>query len=267
MTSHRYRDPNQYSQNNALQYTFAMQLFDRLCLDSKSSVLDLGCGDGLITNKIASIVKEGFVIGTDISRPMIEFAARQYSAKNNLRFLTMDAADNLFRDQFDIITSFNCLHWIKEQQKVLHGIAQAAVPGASIGLLLSHRKSIYHDTLERLCSNPKWAVYFENFSNPRCFFALEEYEKMLVHAGLTIHHLVEEKITYHFKSKDELKGFFNASGAHINQIQEWRKQEFLEDFVSSYLAHVECRDNSIPVTFWCLKILASKPACIHAPIY
>lgn len=76
MINHIYKDPNKYSQNNALQYNFAMKILSKISFENKSRVLDIGCGDGVITNDIAGIVREGCVIGTDISEQMIEFASK-----------------------------------------------------------------------------------------------------------------------------------------------------------------------------------------------
>ncbi|RMX02379.1 methyltransferase domain-containing protein [Legionella jordanis] len=47
----------------------------------------------------------------------------------------MDAMDNGFSDEFDVVTSFNCLHGVGDQRKALRGICQSAKRGAQIILL------------------------------------------------------------------------------------------------------------------------------------
>ena len=68
---------------------------------------------------MAKMASQGCVIGTDISEKMIEYANRTYSSQNNLRFLQMDTSKNIFRNEFDLITSFNSLHWVKDQKGAL----------------------------------------------------------------------------------------------------------------------------------------------------
>ncbi len=260
MKKHIYKDPVKYSQNNKLQYNFALNTLSKISLDSNSRVLDIGCGDGIITYEIAKLVDSGCVIGTDISPQMIEYASKSYLEQKNLRFIQMDAAQNIFRCQFDIITSFNCLHWVKDQEKALTGIAHAASDNAQILLLLSHKKSNYHFVLDTLCSSNKWRQYFTDFVSPRSFFDCQLYKEMVIQSGLNVVNIIEEEMTYSFNKRDQLKDFFSAAGSQIKQIPDNLKDEFLDDFVEEFLRKVDCsEENLIPVSFWCLQVIASKP--------
>jgi len=95
MPIHTFNNPGLYSQNNALQYNFTMQLLGKV-IAPESRILDLGCGDGLITNEVAKIVEEGVVVGTDISNQMISYANQNYTMQRNLCFYQMDASKNTF---------------------------------------------------------------------------------------------------------------------------------------------------------------------------
>ena len=259
MCAHIYRNPNKYAKNNTLQYHFAMKLLRKISFGNQSRILDIGCGDGLITNEIADMVREGCVIGTDISPQMIEFASQKYVDQPNLRFLVMDASKNIFKEQFDFVISFNCLHWVKDQQSALLGIAKSAVGGAQIALLLSHKKSLYHLVLDKICSSNKWSQYFASYTCPRSFFDPYNYKTMLAMAGLEVVEMSEEEMTYSFRSKEQLKDFFSAAGSQVQQIPEVKKSEFLKDFVNEYLKAVNSDETQIAVSFWELQVLARKP--------
>ncbi|MDR3443600.1 MAG: methyltransferase domain-containing protein [Legionella sp.] len=261
MPTHIYKNPEQYSKNNALQYNFAMKILSRISFNSNSRILDIGCGDGIITSEIAKIVTEGCVIGTDISQQMIEHASNTYRNQDNMRFVQMDASRNIFRRQFDIITSFNCLHWVKDQESALFGVAASAVEGAQIALLFSHKKSVYHEVLDKICASDKWKSYFSTYENPRSFFDVNTYKKILQNAGLKVIDIIEEEMTYYYKTPKLLMEFFNAAGSQIKLIPESMKNEFLNDFVNEFLSQIELTENNeIPVSFWCLQIVANKPA-------
>lgn len=259
MTTHIFENATTYRKNNALQYNFAMKFLSNLTLFSNARVLDIGCGDGLITSEIAKIVTEGCVIGTDISKEMISFASKEHILQENLRFLQMNSTKNIFREQFDIVTSFNCLHWVKQQKQALQGIMNSGVKGALIAILLSHKKSTYHFVLDSLCKKNKWEKYFLNYINPRSFFAYEYYKELLIEIGLNEIQISEEEMAYQYKSKEQLKRFFLSAGYQIKQIPPVYKEEFLEDFVVEYLKQTQIKaDEPIPVNFWCLQIIAKK---------
>lgn len=260
MPMHIYKNPEAYSKNNSLQYHFAMSVISHAKIDKNARILDLGCGDGVITHELAMIADEGCVIGTDISREMIEYAGKKYQDQKNLRFIQMDTSNNLFQEQFDMVTSFNSLHWVKDQESALGGIARAVVEGGKVILLFSHKKSHYHYALDTVCSKDKWSQSFKDYSNPRSFFEIKEYDAFLKNAGLVVMSLVEKEMIHNFSSIEKLKDFLNSSMANIKRIPQNQKDEFLDDFCKEFFSLLKCKDfSNIPVGFWCIEVLASKP--------
>ncbi|MGO9983034.1 MAG: class I SAM-dependent methyltransferase [Rhodomicrobium sp.] len=85
-------------------------------------ILDLGCGDGALTEKIAAA--GAFVIGIDKSPEFIG-AARQ----RGLDAREMDGQALTFASKFDAVFSNAALHWMTAPEAVLAGIARALKPG------------------------------------------------------------------------------------------------------------------------------------------
>ena len=120
-----------YSRQSGLQQTMAKEQLARLTLDGGEQILDVGCGDGKITAEIAARVPRGSVLGVDPSRDMIAFASSRFSppAQTNIRFEVADARRLPYRDEFDLVVSFNALHWVPEQGAALGSIRGALKPG------------------------------------------------------------------------------------------------------------------------------------------
>jgi hypothetical protein len=174
----------------------------------------------------------------------------------------MDACKNIFNKKFDIITSFNCLHWAKKPQNALYGIANAAVSNAQIILIFSHKKSLFHQVLDKLSSSFKWRNYFLDFVNPRSFFEIHIVEEMLIKAGFTVIEMQEKENTYFFNSVIQLREFFTTTGSHIKQIPNQLVDNFVDDCISEFIKAVNINDRiSIPVSFWNLQIIASNKSC------
>lgn len=85
-------------------------------------VLDLGCGDGALTEKLAAAGCA--VVGADSSADLIRAArARNLDA----RLMNGEALD--FDGEFDAVFSNAALHWMLQPDKVIEGVYRALKPG------------------------------------------------------------------------------------------------------------------------------------------
>ncbi len=85
-----------------------------------STVLDIGCGQGMVAYDLSKKAKS--VIGIDFSSKSIENAKRLYRA-NNLEFLTGDATIFQFSKKFDEIVLSNVLEHIEKRVDFLNKIS------------------------------------------------------------------------------------------------------------------------------------------------
>src|SRR5207237_10157913 len=130
-------------------------------------ILDVGCGDGKITAEIACRAARGSVVGVDPSRDMIGFAQSHFgpATRPNLRFEVADARCLPFQNEFDLVVSFNALHWIPEQDAALTSIHSAVISGGKVQLRLvaaGARKSL-ENVVEEIRRTSKRSVYFRAF--------------------------------------------------------------------------------------------------------
>ncbi len=85
-------------------------------------ILDLGCGDGALTEKLAA--SGAGIIGIDASVDMVD-AAR----KRGLDARVMDAHHLAFEHEFDAVFSNAALHWMLNHEAVIAGIHRSLKPG------------------------------------------------------------------------------------------------------------------------------------------
>ena len=141
----------EYYQRSALQKWLAAKSLSGLDLGGSERVLDIGCGDGKITAEIAELLPSGSVVGVDPSHAMIDFAGEHFLADHaNLSFALGDATRLAYRDAFDLVVSFNALHWVPDQTAALRCIREAMRPsGRSLLQFVSRgvRKSL-EDVIE-----------------------------------------------------------------------------------------------------------------------
>jgi SAM-dependent methyltransferase len=90
------------------------------------AILDVGCGDGALTEKI--LERGASVVGIDNSPDMVG-AAR----KRGLDARLMDAADLRFSEAFDAVFSNATLHWVLAKERAARAIWFALKAGGRFG--------------------------------------------------------------------------------------------------------------------------------------
>jgi len=93
-------------------------------------ILDLGCGDGVLTEKIAAA--GAAVVAVDAGPDMVAAAqARRLDAR------VMDGQNLTFEREFDAVFSNAALHWMRDQKAVLAGVQRVLKPGSILSRRIS----------------------------------------------------------------------------------------------------------------------------------
>src|SRR5262245_14788495 len=195
-----------YNRQSSLQQALAEEQLGRLTLNGDERILDVGCGDGKITAQIAARVPRGSVLGIDPSRDMVAFASSHFGppAHANLRFEVADARQLPYRNQFDLVVSFNALHWVPEQDLALGSIHAALKPGgrALLRLVPQGPRKCLEDVIEDVRKQGRWAGSFTGFQRPYAHFTPEEYQALAERNGFRILQLRAEDKAWDFRTRD-----------------------------------------------------------------
>ncbi|MBV8808856.1 MAG: methyltransferase domain-containing protein [Acidobacteriaceae bacterium] len=229
----------EYARRSGLQEAMANEVLGLLELQGSERVLDVGCGDGRITAQIAKRVPRGAVIGVDASREMIAFATRRSADQPNLSFEVADARRLPFREEFDLVVSFNALHWVPDQAAVLHSIHCAMRPEALAQLRLvphGERKSL-ETVIEETRVSPRWSSYFQNFKNPYLHLTPEKYAELAERNGFRVCRIHAESKSWDFKSRSAFVDFGSVTFVEWTRLlPESERHAFIGDVLDRYRA-------------------------------
>lgn len=115
-------DAKLYADNARFVSDLGSPVLDLLAPRPGERILDLGCGDGALTKKIAGLGCD--VVGVDGSAEMIA-AARELG----LDARVVDGQALEFHEEFDAVFSNAALHWMKRPGAVIAGVWRALRPG------------------------------------------------------------------------------------------------------------------------------------------
>jgi len=115
-------NPEVYAANAAFVPNLGAGVLDWLAPQPGERILDLGCGDGQLTAKIAAAGAE--VVGVDASSDMVEGAiSRGIDAR------VVNAETLPFHSEFDAVFSNAALHWVRNHDAMMAGVKRALKPG------------------------------------------------------------------------------------------------------------------------------------------
>lgn len=175
-------DGKRYQDSSAHQKEWGARLIGEFDLCGKERILDLGCGDGALTARLAELVPSGEVIGIDASQGMID-TARQHEARN-LRFLLMDINKMPFSWEFDLLFSNATLHWILDHRSLLEKAHRALRAGGALRFNFAGEGncSRFFTVIREAMARPEFSRCFSDFQWPWYMPTVEEYQRLMVHS-------------------------------------------------------------------------------------
>ena len=233
----------EYARIAGLQEAMAAEALSLLSLKGDERVLDLGCGNGKVTAQIATRLNAGEIVGIDASAKMIDFAQKHFPAETypNLRFEQHHICELPFRQDFDLVVSFNALHWIPDQQKALQSVRAAMKPEATAQLRLvpdGPRKSL-EMVLEETRQSPLWAAHYTGFRDPYLHLTQQQYTALAEENGLRVRRVQTSDKAWDFNSRAAFEAFGSVTFVEWSKfLPEDLRPVFVVDVLDRYRREV-----------------------------
>lgn len=181
-------------------------------------ILDLGCGTGELTARIAQSGAE--VVGVDASPEMIAGAKAAYK---DVTFEVVDAHALAFQAEFDAVFSNAALHWMKPLDTVFARVADALKPGGRLVLEMGGAGNV--QTVIDAVNHATHTLGLPEAPHPWIFPSTAQLATLLESAGLRVER------THWFARPSVLKG--------EDGFRAW-----LEGFGGAWLAPLSAADRA-----------------------
>lgn len=227
-----------YVKISAMQRTLIDEARASLDLSESDRVLDVGCGDGYLTRAIAQMLPRGCAVGVDRSRRMIATAdAAQAPTEGAAWFVVADARMLPFCEFFDLVVSFNALHWVAEQQQALSQIAAVLRPGgrALIQVVCAGERKSLETVAMETTRDPRWADRFHGFAAPFVHLDPDDYGRLAASAGLTLENLTVTDREWDYGSRNAFRQWCAVgTTAWTDRLARKDRDLFVDEMVMAY---------------------------------
>jgi trans-aconitate 2-methyltransferase len=228
---------SEYARISALQAAMASEVLALLDLKGTERVLDIGCGNGKTTAEIAARLPHGSVVGVDASADMIAFGENHEAVYPNLQFAVADARQLPYQDEFDLVVSFNALHWVPQQDLALKSIRSALKQDgvAQVRLVPKGERKSLEDVLEETRLSSRWAGYFTSFRDPYLHLTLEQYGALAEGNGFKVAASRVAAKSWDFQSRSAFLAFGGVTFVEWTQhLPQGERPAFAADVLDRY---------------------------------
>lgn len=212
-----------YDEKHSFVWKMAAGLLELLEAKPGERILDLGCGTGHLTAKIAATGAK--VVGIDRSPEMIQQAREQFLS---LQFEVMDAREIAFAEPFDAVFSNATLHWVTEPERAIAGIAKTLRPGGRFVAEFGGKGNVRElmAAIERA-----WGRLGLSGPNPNPWFypSIAEYSGLLERYGLEVTYAnLFERPTPLEDGERGLRNWLNMfGGAFVDKLPAEQREQAL----------------------------------------
>jgi trans-aconitate 2-methyltransferase len=176
-------DAETYDAVSDPQFSWGMEVLERLELDGDEAVLDAGCGSGRVTAELAKLVVAGSVTAVDGSEAMIAKARERLG--DSASYLVADLSELELDEPVDLVFSTATFHWILDHDALFVRLRSALRPGGRLvaqcggeGNVAEHARVI-----ASVAARPEFAAHFAGATGMWNFAGPEETESRLHAAG------------------------------------------------------------------------------------
>ena len=212
----------------------AERLMDYVPLDEATgSILEVGCGTGILTEKLLDRFPASIVTALDISPEMVERCRSKLYHSGRLSFLVTDIEDYYRSEKmYDLVVSSCSLQWIHDRERFIEGICDMLPIGGKC-LMAIPVMGMLHELVESCIRGAHKVMRQLDLDTG------EEWRTRFVNSGMDILSSSVESVSCVYDHPLDVLKAVRGIGAGIDQGPEFLKPGDMRKMTEYYSRHFE----------------------------
>lgn len=208
--------------------------------------IDLGCGTGELTEKLATYLPESHVIGIDTSEEMLAKAKNRTDVATNVEY-KIQAIEDL-TGKYDLIFSNAAIHWVDDHQSLLPMLWEHLKPGGQLVVQVPSgvRNKAQRAVIE-IAEREHYLAKLEGWRWEFPVLPVQEYTEALYTLGAT--DIIAFEKVYPHVLQDAEAVFDWVAGTTMNAYLKRLPEEYQDEFKTAVKAEIVKRYPGSPVFF------------------
>ena len=223
-------NPDLYDSKHFYVSEYGLDILKLLNPQNDEAILDLGCGTGDLTARVADI--SGAVVGVDSSLDMIKKAREKFPS---VEFITGDARDFFIDSVFDAVFSNAVLHWVPDAEAAIRNINRHLKSGGRFVAEFGGKGCIQKILTEIVKVLNEKEIGYPEISEALYYPSIGEYSAILEKNGFEVAYAAL------FDRPTQLKGGYEGLTNFIRMFHQWIFAEACPEETASIIDTVSKR--------------------------
>ena len=245
-------DAETYDRVSDPQFSWGIEVLERLELSGTESVIDAGAGSGRVTERLIGRLPGGRVLAIDGSQAMIDKARENLGDAAD--YAVMDLAELEVSDPVDVVFSTATFHWIPDHDNLFRRVHAALKPGGRLHAQCGGAGNVarHAQAIGTVASRPDFAEHYKEMAMMWNFSSAEETAARLRNAGFEeIDPWLEPKPLTPPEPREFMRTV--TLGPHLQLLPEELRETFIDQVVAEM-------DEPVTLDYVRLNMQARRPA-------
>ena len=220
-------DPECYLTYQKERFAPFEDLLPLIRVRSDMSVVDLGCGTGELTLRLAEWLPGSRVLGIDTSEEML--AKARELERPGLHFERRDL--RALEGRWDLVFSNAAIHWAEDHRELVPRLLSCAAPGGQIALQLpSNHHHVAHRMVIETAAEKPFKTALEGWVRQSPVLPMASYAEILYQAGAEDMRIFEKVYPHIMENADALATWLSGTTLvpYLDRLNEVYRTFFMQ---------------------------------------